>query len=185
MTDSLSKGHGSRTLEVRYHNWNMNFDVTDLSSGQHLYTLNGGDLGGTFRCVNNNNILIGTGKTSCMTSSVTINMTGAAGGPTGSFSTHTGKMFGGSPKFNSPAFGGQQMAWKNKAMSTKIIYTLLDQSGMALARFESAGMKWKKIAKLEIVDQIQDQAQIDEIVLTVLTLVYRKLVANNTAAIVT
>ncbi|ETN37549.1 uncharacterized protein HMPREF1541_07171 [Cyphellophora europaea CBS 101466] len=185
MANSLaSNGHGSRTLEVRYHNWSMNMDVIDLATSQQLYTLHGGSLGGTFTCVNNANVVIGTGQTSLMRSNVTVSMTGAAGGIAGTFQTHTGKLLGGSPKFNSPAFGGQQMTWKNKAMSSKIIYTLLDENGIALARFESAGMKFKKVGKLEIVDAVTDQAQVDEIVVTVLTLLYRKLTEMNSTVVV-
>jgi hypothetical protein len=184
MTKSLSTNHGSRTLEVRYHDWKMNMTVNDLSTSQQLYSLAGPCLGGTITCVNSVNVPVGTGRTCLGRSSVTINMTGAAGGTPGTFETHTGKLIGGSPKFNSPAFGGQFMTWQNKARSTKIIYTLLDQNGLALARFESAGMKWKKVGKLEIVDAVTDEAQVDEIVVTVLTLLYRKLTENNYAAIV-
>lgn len=158
--------------------------VTDLSTGQQLYSLSGGSLGSTLTATNSANVVVGTGRTSCMTTSVTVTMTGAAGGAAGSFETHTGKLLGGSPKFNSPAFGGQLMTWKNKALSTKINYTLMGEDGLALAKFESAGMKFKKVGKLEIIDAVQDQAQIDEIVVTVLTLLYRKLVEMNTVALV-
>lgn len=111
-------------------------------------------------------------------------MAGLNGAAAGSFKTHTGKMFGGSPKFDSQAFGGQRMTWKNKAMSSKIVYTLIDERGLALAHFESAGMSWKRMGTLQIVNQVTEEKQVDEIVVTVLTLLYRKLTEMNLAAIV-
>jgi hypothetical protein len=165
----------------------MDMEVTDLSTSTKLYSLSGGCMGGNLTCIDASNTVVGVGRTSCMRTGVNVSMTGAASGvPQYSFDTNTGKMLGmGSPKYVSPAFGGQQMTWKNKAMSTKINYTLVGADGMALARFESAGMKWKKVGRLEIVDAVQDQAQVDEIVVTVLTLLYRKLVEMNNTVVVT
>lgn len=79
------------------------------------------------------------------------------------------------------------MTMKNKAMSTKINYTLIDEeTGMALAKFESAGMKWgKKVGRLEIAEETSlTGGQLDEVVVVMLTLMYRKLVAGNMAAVV-
>ena len=74
-------GHGSRAYEIRYHNWNMNMDVTDLSTGQPVYSLDGGCLGGTLTCVNNAGIVVGTGRTSLMKSNITVNMNAPGGDP--------------------------------------------------------------------------------------------------------
>lgn len=106
----------------------------------------------------------------------------------GTFTTKTSKAMGmGSPQYTSPAFGGKRMTMKNKAMSTKINYTLIDEeTGMALAKFESAGMKWgKKVGRLEIAEETSlTGGQLDEVVVVMLTLMYRKLVAGNMAAVV-
>jgi hypothetical protein len=174
----------TRTLEVRYTSWDVKIEVIDNTmGGQTLYRLSGSSLGTELTALNGSGQLIGMGKSSHWKTGVSISLAGNNGA---TFETSTGKSFGrGSPSYVSPAFGGQKMTWKNKAMSTKIIYTLLDERGMALARLESAGMKWTKPGKLEIMeDLMMDEAKRDEIVVTVLTLMYRKLVQNNTAAIV-
>jgi hypothetical protein len=177
------KWHSSntRTLEVRYTSWDVKIEV--LNANQTLYRLSGSCLGTELTALNGAGQLIGHGKSSHCRTGVTISLAGNHGA---TFTTDTGKSFGrGNPAYVSPAFGGQKMTWKNKAMSTKIIYTLLDERGLALARFESAGMKWKKPGKLEVMEELlADQAKMDEIVVTVMTLMYRKLVQNNTAAIV-
>lgn len=174
-------GSGTRTLEVHYKTWDVRIQVIDPSTQQQLYSLSGDGLGTHIQALNAHGQVVGNGRTSHNHSSVTVDMTGT-GNP---FSTHTGKSFGrGSPAYVSPAFKGQKMTWKNKAMSSKINYTLVDASGLALARFESAGMSLKRVGKLEIMESVTEQAQVDEIVVTVLTLMYRKLVAMNFAAIV-
>lgn len=183
--DEPLSGHGSRTFEVHYSSWNIDMRVVDPSTSQQLYTLSGNGLGKTLTAINAAGVVVGTGRTSSMSSSVTINLTGAnnGGGGGATFETHTGKFWGGNPSYESPAFGGQKMTWKNKMMSTKISYTLIGEDGLALARFESAGMKWKRVGALEIVDAVQGQEKVDEIVVTVLTLLYRKLVAMNTTVV--
>lgn len=178
----------TRTLQVPYSEWGLTMEVIDPTvGGQTLYRLSGCNLGTELTALDSKGQLVGVGKSSHCRTSVRISLPAGPHGHGGStFETSTGKMFGrGSPSYTSPAFGGQRMTWKNKAMSTKILYTLLDESGAALARFESAGMRWGKPGKLEIMEELMlDDAKRDEIVVTVLTLLYRKLVQNNTAVLV-
>ena len=88
----------------------------------------------------------------------------------------------GSPRYTSPAFDGQRMEWKNKARSKNINYTLIDGQGLALARFESDAKT--KIGRLEIVDAVTEDAKTNEIVVTLLTLLVRKLTTIEVGTIV-
>jgi hypothetical protein len=182
--------HNSVVYEVHYKTWNIAMRVVDPNTQQEIYTLtSGGALGNDTQIVNSRNQVVGNGRASHWKTGIKMEMRETDGHSTipGTFETKTGKALGfGSPSFVSPAFGGQKMTWKNKAMSTKIHYTLIDERGVALAQFQSAGMKWKTVGHLEIMtgDVPMGDAQIAEIVSTVLTLTYRKLVANNMAAIV-
>lgn len=83
------------------------------------------------------------------------------------------KIMVGSPRYTSPAFGGQVMTWKNKAMSNKILYTLIDEQGLGLAKFESSPKT--RIGKLELADTVTTEDQLSEIAVTLLTLLERKL----------
>lgn len=82
-------------------------------------------------------------------------------------------VLGGSPKYTSPAFAGQEVTWKNKGMSRKIIYTLIDGNGVAIANFESDPRN--KIGKLEITGEISGEERLNEVVVTLLALLVRKL----------
>ena len=89
------------------------------------------------------------------------------------FEIHNSRsVLGGSPKYKSPAFGGNEMVWKNKAMSSKIIYDLIGSDGVALAKFQSDPRS--KIGKLEI-GEITGEERINEVVVTLLTLLHRKM----------
>lgn len=182
--------HETLTYEIHYKTWNIAMRIVDAQTKQQLYTLtSGGAIGQDTQVTDSANRVIATGYASHWKTGVKMQMH-ETGGHTipGSFETHTDKMLGfGSPSFVSPAFGGQKMTWKNKALSTKIHYTLIDERGIALAQFQSAGMKWKTVGTLQIMvgeaGGMIGEPQIAEIVSTVLTLMYRKLVANNVAAI--
>lgn len=82
-------------------------------------------------------------------------------------------VLGGSPKYTSPAFGGQELTWKNKAMSRKIIYTLIDGSGTAIANFESNPSN--QVGKLELTEAIFGEEKLNEVVVTLMALLVRKL----------
>lgn len=91
-----------------------------------------------------------------------------------SFEMHNSAgVLGGSPKFTSPAFEGQEVTWKNKGMSRRIIYTLIDGRGVAVANFESDPKS--RIGRLEISGEVVSEEMMNEIVVTLLTLLVRKL----------
>ena len=81
-------------------------------------------------------------------------------------------VMGGSPKYHSPSFDGTDVTWRNKAMSTKIVYDLLDGRGTTYAKFQSNPKT--KIGTLELGD-VTDEDCINEIVVTLVSLLARKL----------
>lgn len=82
-------------------------------------------------------------------------------------------VFGGSPRYTSPAFDGEEVTWKNTAMSSKIIYTLIDGKGRSIARFDSN--RKTQIGKLELMDEVSGEEKLNEIAVTLLTLLHRKM----------
>ena len=177
----------TRTYEVRYKTWNVAMSVVDPTTpDQPLYTLtSNGALGNSTEIRDSTGSIVAQGYASSWKTGVKMTML-SSDKTTSTFETKTTKSMGmGSPQYHSPAFGGQQMTLKNKAMSTKYNYTMIDEQSNAVAKFESAGMKWKTVGKLEVMsDMVTSQQQMDEIVATMLTLTYRKMVQANTAAVV-
>ena len=74
------------------------------------------------------------------------------------------------------------MEWNNKAKSRNIIYILIDGQGLALARFENDPKT--KNGRLEIINAVTEDVQINEIVVTLLTLFVRKLTTIEVGTIV-
>lgn len=160
--------HQNRMLDVQYHTWREYITVIDPSTQQVVYKLQGSH--GRFDIFDAEGQLIGATKTSSLSSKIEVEMPGQA-----AFQVKNDKLLGmvGSPRYDSPAFGGQTMTWKNTAMSKNIIYTLIEGKGMALARFES---NWKlQTGKLEIVDPSLDSTKMNEVMVLLLTLLRRKL----------
>ena len=163
---------GSQTLDVHYRHWGSHVVVTD-SAGQELFVSQARSCTSTrLEILNRNKQLIGTSKCNDFTSKITIQMdTGA--GLDRAFEIHNSRsVLGGSPKYKSPAFDGNEMVWKNKAMSSKIIYDLIGSDGVALAKFQSDPRS--EIGKLQI-GEITGEERIDEVVVTLLTLLHRKM----------
>lgn len=58
-------------------------------------------------------------------------------------------------------------------MSTRIIYTLVDNKGMGVAKFESDPRT--QIGKLELTHEAVEEQRLNEIAITLLTLLHRKM----------
>lgn len=167
-----STTNGPQTLSVNYLHWNSSILITD-QTGQQLYSTHRSRCSSNMEVTNQTGQPIGTSKTSKLTSQIDINMQNTATGES-SFEMHNSAgILGGSPKFTSPAFGGQEMVWKNTAMSRKIIYTLIDGNGNAIAKFESDPKSC--IGTLEVTGEMGGQERLDEAVVTLMALLVRKL----------
>ena len=172
--------YDSQIFEVHYANWRHTIMIIDPATNQITYTLSGNRTHNSI--TNSQNQNIGTSKTSSMTSKVTVTMSNNS-----TFDIHNDKFLGfGSPTYTSPALSGQDVIWKNRARSRQIHYTLIDGSGLALAKFE--GDVRTKIGKFEIAPGVGlGQNQIEEVVVVLLTLLRRKMRAiqsANSAAVV-
>lgn len=164
----------NRLLEVHYSDWRHSITVVDPSTQRPVYTLRGHGWHVPYEIFNANGQLIGTTRTSSMSSKIEVDLTGRYGAPV-AFNIKNDKLLGmaGSPRYDSPAFNGQSMTWKNTAMSRNIIYTLVEGRGMALAKFD--GDRRRKIGRLELSAPDLDEAGMDEIVVVLLTLLKRKM----------
>lgn len=167
-----STSASAETLDVNYLYWNNSITITD-SNNRRLFESHRSRCSSRLEVANQNGQLIGHAKTSRMTSQIDVAMQNTATGESAFEIHNSAGILGGSPKYTSPAFGGQEMIWKNKAMSRKIIYTLIDGNGMAIANFES-DPKYK-IGKLEITGEVSTDERLNEVVVTLLVLLVRKL----------
>ena len=118
---SYSSATGSQILDVHYRHWRSHIVISD-SAGQELFVSQARSCGSTrLEILNRNKQLIGSSKSNDLTAKITIEMNTGAGSDR-AFEIHNSRsVLGGSPKYKSPAFGGNEMVWKNKAMSSKII----------------------------------------------------------------
>lgn len=159
----------SVTFTVDYAGWRRSTTILD-PTGQPLYSSHTSSSWSTrVEVSNKQGQLVGSSKSSSLSSKIDVQLTNQAH----SFDIHnSASIFGGSPGYTSPAFGGK-VVWKNKALSNKIIYTLIDDKGMGVAKFESNPRT--KIGTLELTHEAVGQQRLDEIVVTLLTLLHRKL----------
>lgn len=173
---AYSTTYGSQIYEVDYVGWRRNIVILD-PTGRPLFTATGHRCKADMEFADANGRVIGTTTRSKLSSRIDVAMTGQI-----PFEIHnTMGVLGGSPKYTSPAFGGEEVIWKNTAMSSKILYTFIDGKGRSIARFES---NWKtKIGKLELMDEVQGSEQWNELAVTLLTLLHRKLRAIETSTI--
>lgn len=169
---NFSTSGGAQTLAVNYLNWNSSIIITD-STGQQLFTSHRSRCSSRLEVTNQNGQLIGHVKGSKLTSQIDVNMQNTATGESAFEIHNSAGILGGSPKYTSPAFARQEVTWKNKGMSRKIIYTLIDGNGMAIANFESDPKN--KIGKLEITADVSTDERLNEVVVTLLALLVRKL----------
>ena len=167
-----SSASGSETFDVHYRDWKNNIVVTN-SAGQEVFTLNGRSSSVRLEIVNRNKQVIGYSKSSSLSSKIHVEITNATGASRAIEIQNSNCIWGGSPRYTSPAFDGREVTWKNKAMSTKIIYTLIDGRGTAVAKFQSD--PWTKIGKLEITDEVTGEDRLNEVAVTLLSLLHRKL----------
>ena len=175
---SMSSVFSTRVLDVDYKYWRKNISITDSATGRRLYSLGVDCRHSLLSAINEYGQAIGSSKVHSWSSRIDVQMTSTKDVST-TFDMRNRGILGGSPYYTSPAFDGQEMTWKNKAMSRKIIYTLIDGQGMALANFES---DWKtKIGKLEVLPSITEEERVHEIVVTLLALLYRKLLSIQIA----
>lgn len=159
----------SVTFTVDYAGWKRSTTILD-PTGQPLYASHSSSSWSTrLEISNKQGQLVGASKSSSLSSKIDVQLSN----PSQSFDMHnSASIFGGSPGYTSPAFGGK-VVWKNKAWSNKIIYTLIDDKGMGVARFESNPKT--KVGTLELTREAAGQQRLDEIVVTLVTLLHRKL----------
>lgn len=158
------------TFEVDYAGWKRYTTIRD-PTGQAIFTSHTPSSCSTrLQVEDNRGQTIGSSKSSNLSSKIDVNMNDSGK----SFDIHnSASIFGGSPGYTSPAFNSAKVVWKNKAWSTKIIYTLIDGNGQAVARFES---NWRtQIGKLELTHEAVSEQRINEVVVTLLSLLHRKL----------
>lgn len=160
----------SQIYTVDYANWRRSVSILE-PTGQPIFTTHSpGPCCTRLEISNNHGQVIGTSKSSNWSSKVDVQILH----PAQSFEMHnSGSVFGGSPEYTSPAFNSQKVVWKNKAMSRRIIYTLVDSKGQGVARFESDPKS--KFGKLELTHEAVEEQRLNEIVVTLMTLLHRKL----------
>lgn len=158
------------TLDVDYAGWRRSTTILD-PTGQALFKSHSSSSCSTrLEVSNNRGQLVGTSKSSNFSSKIDVNLNDSGN----SFEIHnSASIFGGSPGYTSPAFNGGKVVWKNKAWSQKIIYTLIDEKGQGVAKFESNPRTM--IGKLELTQEAVGEQRINEVVVTLLTLLHRKL----------
>ena len=168
-------------MDVHYSNWKQSVVITSSDTSQQLYTMKADDHR-NHTITNAGNQTIGSTCIHQWRARIDVR-TLSSNGAEHTFEITNDKIFElGSPRYTSLAFDGQKMEWNNKARSKNIIYTLIDGQGLALARFESNPKT--KIGRLEIIDAITEEAQTNEIVVTLLTLLVRKLTTIEVGTIV-
>lgn len=160
----------SQTFTVDYAHWRRHISILD-PTGQPLFTSHSPSSYSTrLEISNNHGQVIGTSRSSNLTSKINVHLTN----PAQSFEIHnSASVFGGSPGYTSPAFNSEKVVWKNKAMSSRIIYTLVDNKGMGVAKFESDPRT--QIGKLELTHEAVEEQRLNEIAVTLLTLLHRKM----------
>ena len=171
----------SSTFEVHYKDWTSKLSVHPSGTDQQLYFMNTKGCTRQYTITKGSDQLIGSFKLHTISSRIDVE-TRSEEGIGNTFELRNDKILVGSPRYTSPAFDKQLMVWKNKAMSSKIIYTLIDGNGQALANFESSPKT--KIGKLEILDVVVGNDKINEIVVTLLALLLRKLQTIQASTIV-
>lgn len=165
---AYSTPHGSQIFDVDYVNWRRSITILDPTGGP-LFTSAGHRCKTDLEFTDRNGRVIGTSTRSKLSSRIDVSMTGQI-----PFEVHnTVGVLGGSPKYTSPAFDGEEVIWKNTAMSSKIIYTLIDGKGRSIARFESN--RKTKIGKLELMDEVAGAERLNEVAVVLLTLLHRKM----------
>ena len=178
--DHLATSSNNRVMDVHYSNWKTSIVVTASDPEQPLYTIKASNAR-EHTITNDSNETIGTAYVHQWRARLDMK-TLSSNGVENAFQIQNDGFLGGSPYYTSPAFDGQKMTWNNKARSSKIIYTLIDGQGPALARFESDPKT--KIGRLEIVDAVTEYVKTNEILVTLLTLLVRKLQTIEVGVIV-
>ena len=168
-------------MDVDYKNWRSSITVNTSNVRQPLYTLQAGGCSRHVTFTNGANEGIGTSKIHKWTNRIEVEIQNEQGSNV-AFEMGNTKWFGGSPCYYSPAFNGELVTWKNKAMSSKILYTLIDGQGVSLAHFQSSPRT--QIGRLELANIVTEEVKINEIMVTLLTILYRKVQTIQTSAIV-
>ena len=160
----------SQTFTVDYAHWRRSIAILD-PTGQPLFTTHSSSSCSTrLEISNNKGQTIGTSKSSNLSSKIDVQITNGSH----SFEIHnSASVLGGSPGYTSPAFNGEKVVWKNKAWSSKIIYTLVNHEGMGIARFESNPRT--QLGKLHFWQEGAVEERMNEIAVTLLTLLHRKM----------
>lgn len=161
-----------QTLAINYGNWSFSITVTD-PNGRTLFSSHRTRGSTRLEVTNQNEQTIGYSKRSRISSQIDVVMYNAVTGESAFEMHNSAGILGGSPKYTSPAFSGHEVTWKNTGMSRKIIYTLIDGSGVAVARFESDPAS--RIGRLELTGEIIGEERLNEVMVTLLTLLVRKL----------
>lgn len=183
MTDKEMSLSSSNTtvIDVHYSNWKKTIIATASGTDQQLYTTNAKNAR-EHTITNASNQIIGSACIHQWRARIDVQTLGS-NGAMNDFEINNDKILElGSPRYTSPAFDGQRMEWNNKARAKSIIYTLINGQGLALARFESDPKT--KIGKLEVTDAVSGEVQINEIVVTLLALLVRKLTTIEVGTIV-
>lgn len=165
-----SKLAGHQVFEVHYNEWKSHIYIRD-DRGTQLFTAIRERASPRVEVTDRNGNMVGKSKASSMTTKITVELFNTAGSQQ-VFELHNHATVG-SPRYNSPAFGGQQLTWKNKMLSRKILYDLTDDSGKLYVKFESDPKT--KIGRLDVSEECMSEDRLNEIVVTLLSLLVRKL----------
>ena len=166
-------------LDVDYRTWRRSITVNTPNVNQPLYALQTNGCSRHVTITKGPNDSIGISKIHTWTNRIEVEIQNEQGN---AFKMGNTKWYGGSPCYYSPAFNGELVTWKNKAMSKKILYTLTDSQGVSFAHFESSPRT--QIGRLELADTVTEETKINEIMVTLLTILYRKLQNIQTAIII-
>ncbi|KAL9114413.1 MAG: hypothetical protein Q9227_001494 [Pyrenula ochraceoflavens] len=177
----IPSSSSSRIMYVHYKDWTTSIIVRVSGTEKQLYTLYGNGCGRQLTVTDASDQQIGLTKIHAISSRIDVE-TRSESGTRNTFEMRNDKVVVGSPRYTSEAFAGQVMTWKNKALSSKIIYTLIDGQGTTFAHFESSPKS--KVGTMEILNNVAMDDQVNEIVVTLLTLLYRKLQAIRTGTLV-
>lgn len=158
------------TFEVHYRDWRSHTLVQD-DTGVVIFTGQRDSMSSRLHVTDRNGDIVGESRTSSVTTRIDVELFSPTAPPI-TFEIRNHATFG-SPRYPSPAFGGQEMTWKNKMMSKKILYDLTDESGKVYAHFESDSKT--KIGRLDITNECFGADRLKEVMVTLLTLLTRKL----------
>jgi hypothetical protein len=161
---------GLHIFEVHYKDWRSHTYVQD-DNGVAIFTGLRESMSSRLEVIDRNGNNVGKSRTSSLSTRIDVELFNTTA-PAHTFEIRNHATFG-SPRYPSPTFGGQQMTWKNKMMSKKILFDLMDESGKVYAKFESAPKT--KIGRLEITGGCFGEDRLKEVVVTLLTLLIRKL----------